>query len=213
MPHQELLFKLWRIGVTGGLWSWFEAYLKNRIHFVCYKGCSSPPLPVLSGVPQGSVLGPLLFLVYINDIPTFIKFSSAFLFADDAKLLKSLKSDLDSALLQEDLDSIGKWSKDWKLMLNILKCIQLHFSLREGEHGVEYHTNGSDIKCCSSYRDLGILVTSSFSWSMHIEKICAKAYRMLYTIKRNIPPSSSTMLRKRMYLVLVRSHLCYASQL
>ena len=67
VPHQELLFKLWRIGITGKLWFWFKAYISNRLHFVHYKGFSSSALPVLSGVPQGSVLRPLLFLVYINE--------------------------------------------------------------------------------------------------------------------------------------------------
>lgn len=213
VPHQELLFKLWRMGVTGSLWSWFQAYLKNRLHFVHYKGFSSPTLPVLSGVPQGSVLGPLLFLIYINDIPTAVNFSSAFLFADDAKLLKSLASDLDSALLQEDLDSVGTWSADWSVRLNALKCAQLHFSLKESESAVDYFINSAMVMCSSSYKDLGITVTPSLSWSAHIDRICARAYRMLHVIKRNVPPNSSIVLRKRMYLALVRSHLCYASQL
>ena len=145
VPHQELLFKLWRIGITGNLWSWFEAYLSNRFHFVNHNGYSSPPLPVLSGVPQGSVLGPLLFLVYINDIPASINSSSAFLFADDAKLLKSLTSNLDSAFLQEDLDTVVEWSGDWRVKLNSLKSAQLHFSLKDSESVVSYNISGSPI--------------------------------------------------------------------
>ena len=212
VPHQELLFKLWRIGITGNLWSWFEAYLSNRFHFVNYNGYSSPPLPVLSGVPQGSVLGPLLFLVYINDIPASINSSSAFLFADDAKLLKSLASNLDSAFLQEDLDSVVEWSGDWRVKLNSLKSAQLHFSLKDSESAVSYNISGSLI-CSSSYKDLGITITSSLSWSAHIDRICSRAYRMLHVIRRNIPLTSSISLKKRMYMALVRSHLCYGSQL
>lgn len=213
VPHQELLFKLWRMGVTGRLWSWFEAYLSNRTHFVHYKGSSSPSLPVISGVPQGSVLGPLLFLVYINDIPTSISFSFAFLFADDAKVLKSLLSNFETTCVQKDLDSICNWSDVWKIRLNALKCAYIHFAMKGGSSTAQYQVNESDVCCTSSYRDLGITITDSLSWSTHIGQICSKAYRSFHIIKRNIPLHCSTGLRKRLYLVLVRSHLSYGSQL
>ena len=150
-------------------------------------------------MPQGSVLGPLL--------------SSAFLFADDAKLLKSLTSNLDSAFLQEDLDTVVEWSGDWRVKLNSLKSAQLHFSLKDSESVVSYNISGSPLICSSSYKDLGITITSSLSWSAHIDRICSRAYRMLHVIRRNIPLTSSISLKKRMYMVLVRSHLCYGYQL
>ena len=106
VPHNELLFKLWRIGVTGQLWSWFQGYLSNRHHFVQYNGADSACLPVVSGVPQGSVLGPLLFLIYIDDIPIAISYSSICLFADDAKIVKSVALENDCIRLQDDLNSI-----------------------------------------------------------------------------------------------------------
>ena len=86
IPHSELLFKLWSYGITGPLWSWFQAYLANRSHFVFVDGCSSSSLPVRSGVPQGSVLGPLLFLLCVNDIPHVTKHCNPYLFTDDTKL-------------------------------------------------------------------------------------------------------------------------------
>ena len=104
VPHQELLFKLWRMGITGNLWKWFRAYLDGRLHFTLYNGSSSPILHVQSGVPQGSAL---LFLVYINDISSYINHTSAFFFADDGKILKTLTSSLDSVLLQDDLNIVG----------------------------------------------------------------------------------------------------------
>ena len=118
VPHNELLFKLWRIVVTDHLWSWFQGYLSDRHHFVQYIGAASACLPVVSGVPQGSVLGPLLFLIYIDDIPTAISCSSIYLFADDAKVVKSVASER----LQDDLKSICGWNIDWKVFLNAPIC-------------------------------------------------------------------------------------------
>uniref|UniRef100_A0A1X7T194 Reverse transcriptase domain-containing protein n=1 Tax=Amphimedon queenslandica TaxID=400682 RepID=A0A1X7T194_AMPQE len=86
VPHSLLLYKLWMLGITGPLWCWFKDYLNQRMHFVEIEGCSSQMLPVRSGVPQGSILGPLLFLVFVNDIPDVIDSSHLFLFADDSKL-------------------------------------------------------------------------------------------------------------------------------
>lgn len=214
VPHNELLFKLWRMGITGPLWFWFRAYLTDRHHFVHYKGNSSTTLPVISGVPQGSVLGPLLFLIYINDITASISYSSIYLFADDAKVVKSLVSSInDHSQLQDDLDTFDHWSTEWKICLNALKCSHMHFSLSGKEQTTKYQVNDTVIKYSSSYKDLGILVNGSLSWSAHINQICSKAYRSFHIIKRNIPPISSINLRKQLYLSLVRSHLTYCSQL
>ena len=122
VPHNKLLFKLWRIGVTGKLWSWFQGYISDRHHFVQYNGDGSH---VMSGVPQGSVLGPLLFLIYIDDMPTAISYSSIYLFADDAKFVKSVALENDCMRLQDDLNSICGWNVDWKVFLNAQKCAPL----------------------------------------------------------------------------------------
>ena len=90
VPHNELLLKLWKLGITGSLWRWFQAYLKERYHYVTIDSASSPRLPVFSGVPQGSILGPLLFLIYINELPEQVDYTSCYLFADDTKLLKAI---------------------------------------------------------------------------------------------------------------------------
>ena len=109
--------------------------------------------------------------------------------------------------LQDDLNSIYSWSVvDWKVFLNALKCAIC-----------TYEINNSPINYSTSYQDLGILVNSTMSWSDHIRtyvrKICLKAYRSLHIIKRNIPAYSSSNLRKKLYLSMVRSHLFYGSQL
>ena len=106
VPHDELLYKLWKTGITGKLWFWLKNYLKNRQHYVTIDGQSSHLLPVISGVPQGSILGPLLFIIYINDINLPSLHSSMFIFADDTKLLKHISSDQDMYQLQEGIDHI-----------------------------------------------------------------------------------------------------------
>lgn len=213
VPHHELLYKLWRIGITGPLWEWFRDYLTGRLHYVNFRDCSSTTLPVISGVPQGSVLGPLLFLVYINDIPDCVSSSSVYLFADDTKLLKILRAREDTRLLQDDLASITRWSIDWKIFLNALKCFQMSFSLIGKAGSTTYSAQGSIIKSTSDCKDLGICITNTLSWSKHINYLCTKAYRSFHVIKRNIPLSSSVGLRKRLYMTLVRCHFSYCSQL
>ena len=128
IPHPELLFKLWSHGITGPLWHWFKAYLSNRLHYVSVEGCSSSVLPVRSGVPKGSVLGPLLFLIFVNDIPNATTFCQPYLFADDIKLLESICHPSSSTHLQQDLDSLAQWYTNWKLSTNGSKCAALRFS-------------------------------------------------------------------------------------
>ena len=128
IPHAELLYKLWTIGITGPWWFWFKSYLTNRKHYVNINKHSSQSLLVLSGVPQGSIVGPLLFLVYINNLPNSIDFVSVYLFADDTKFIKSFANTSDP-LLQFDIDLLVAWCKLWKLSLNADKCAAIRFSL------------------------------------------------------------------------------------
>ena len=106
VPHDRLLIKLRSMGITGNLWCWFQAYLSSRFQLVSVNRHHSNTLPVTSGVPQGSILGPLLFLVFINDIPTLVKSARLLLFADDTKCVKSVKDHSDCSHLQSDLDSL-----------------------------------------------------------------------------------------------------------
>ena len=126
VAHKELLFKLWNFGITGKLWRWFEAYLSDRCQFVSVGQTASDILPVISGVPQGSILGPLLFLIYINDLPDKLSLSKVLLFADDAKCFLPISSRADSLSLQHDLSLLANWSSSWMLTFNENKCSVVH---------------------------------------------------------------------------------------
>ena len=103
VAHNELLYKLWHFGITDSLWKWIRAYLTDRLQYVRVGQSFSGTLPVISGVPQGSILGQLLFLIFINDLPNYISSSMIWLFADDAKCLMPISSMADCLCLQSDL--------------------------------------------------------------------------------------------------------------
>jgi hypothetical protein len=195
------------------LWHWFKSYLTGRTHYVFIGESKSCQLNVLSGVPQGSILGPLLFLIYINDLPNAVKYSPCFLYADDGKILHSISS---SVILQQDIDLATTWCSTCKLNINV-KCAAMHFTLSKlnvSTPGFEYKVDGQCLRFLNSYRDLGsLLVCSNLSWSLHHDYICAKAYRSFYLIRRNISSDSSIVLKRQLYLSLIRSHLVYCSQL
>ena len=213
VPHSELLYKLWRIGITGNLWSWFQSYLNGRSHYVMFDNAMSDILPVLSGVPQGSILGPLLFIVYVNDIPETVNHSHCYLFADDAKLLKVINSTSDHNELQDDLSAISSWCKQWNLTLNSNKCSAVHFSPQSSEQFITYSIGECAIPFLESQRDLGVVVSGTLSWNQQCDLVCSKAYRALYVICRKVAATSSISLKKQLYLTLAKSHVSYCCQL
>ena len=118
VPHRRLLHKLDYYGIRGSTHIWISSRLSGRSQQVVLDGQASDPVPVLSGVPQGSVLGPILFLIFINDLPDDIK-SSVCLFADDCVLYRNIHSLQDCLILQEDLDSLGLWAAKWQMKFNV----------------------------------------------------------------------------------------------
>ena len=117
------------IGGASNLWKWLQVYLSNRAQHVQLNHCISDALPVISGVPQGSILGPLLFLIFVNDLPLSISSSEILLFADDTQCLKKVSSHTDSILLQDDLLCLSNWSQKWNLHFNEKKCVLFRFCL------------------------------------------------------------------------------------
>jgi len=119
--------KLFSIGITGNLWKWFYFYLCNWTQCVRINNQLSDVLPVLSGVPQGSILGPMLFLIFINDLPSLV---IIFLFADDTKNHRRICHITDSAKLQEDFNLLYQWSLNNQLYFSIPKCFLLGYHLK-----------------------------------------------------------------------------------
>ena len=168
VPHHKLLSKIWNIGIIGSVWLWICEYLTNRVQHVSINGCNSEILPVLSGVPQGSILGPLLFLIFINDLPQYVRHSLTLLFADDTKCLSPISSILDCQLLQSDLDQLSTWSSEWRLLFNESKCSLLSFmsgSSRNTSNLFPYYINNCKVAACSYHKDLGITMSHDLSWS------------------------------------------------
>ena len=183
MPHRQLIAKLEAIGLNAYLINWIKNYLTHRTQSVVLNGASSQPLPVLSGVPQGSVLGPLLFLLYINDTcdAGISNGSKIVLYADDILLYRAVDSPDDYVLLQHDVNTLGAWSSTKLLKFNPSKCKTMFISrrrLRRTEPSPLF-LNGSLIEAVDCIKYLGISIASDLSWSQHIQSITSKVRRLV----------------------------------
>ena len=155
VSHQRLLLKLSRYGVSGKLLQWFESYLGGRGQQCLVHGFTSSRSPVPSGVPQGSILGPLLFLVYVNDLPPVIQNRIA-LFADNSKCSSVIESLQDCESLQKDLDSLHGWSDNWHLKFNTSKCEVLTVTRKRHPFRYDYKLNNNSLKHVTQVKDLGV---------------------------------------------------------
>ena len=214
MPHDLLLIKLWKLGLTGSAWKWIREYLTGRMHQTRIEGCTSSLLSVSSGVPQGSVLGPLLFVLYINDLPSHILFSSSLLFADDCKCISRISSLNDCHNLQQDLNSLYDWSCEWRLPFNSNKCKSMHVSLSSppNQSAYQYCINDVLVSSTSNHRDLGVIMSSDLSWSDHYNIIISKAFKVLHFLRRILSPHHSVSTKLQLYTTLIRSHFSFCSQ-
>ena len=122
VDHTKLLARLHQYGITGKLHDWFRSYLQGRKQQVTVLGATSRELPVTSGIPQGSLLGPILFLLFVDDIPKTVKTSRVACYADDTEIFKSIDSITDCNALQSDLNDLVCWSELSGLILNQSKC-------------------------------------------------------------------------------------------
>ena len=172
-------------------------------------GTHSNPISVTSGVPQGSVLGPTLFLLYINDI-TEVPKSELRLFADDTVLYRAIKSQHDQEILQEDLHNLTKWASDWQMDFNVSKCHLLRTTNKRKPHEFTYSANSETLKKVSQCDYLGVRCSETLRWGAHCSKVAAKANKTLGLIRRTLKPCSREV-KQSAYMMLVRPTLEYAS--
>ena len=209
VSHNKLLHKLQKYGITGNILQWFSSYLNNRKQRVKLSNTFSSYADVTSGVPQGSCTGPLLFILYVNDLPdnqhpTNITVN---MFADDTKFTTVFSDALDRVLLQDCLSSFTDWADLWQLQIAEHKCCVLSFG---NPVLPSYYMNDVQLTNVTEYRDLGVLVDNQCIFRQHVSTICQKAYRATNVLFRCFNTDNANALI-RGYTSFVRPILEYCS--
>ena len=190
VSHRLLLHKLkCSFNISGHALGWVESYLSQRSQRVILDGKHSDWTSVESGVPEGSILGPLLFTCYVADLPNHIK-TSSLSYADDVKIFHRINSPDDALSLQADLNRLSLWSKTWLLKLNPAKCKSITFTLRTSPHLTSYVLDGHQLERCVRVRDLGVILDSKLTFADHVDSIVSKANRMLGLLMRSMQVST-----------------------
>ena len=209
VSHLRLASKLEYYGICGKSLGWIEAFLGNRTQSVVVNGKASKPCKVTSGVPQGTVMGPLLFLIFINDITKNLH-SELRLFADDSILYREIISQEDHTKLQEDLNTLERWANIWSMDFNVSKCAIMSVSLKRTPSICQYKMKDQVVPRVDHYDYLGVTINHKLSWDSHSRKITSKALKTLGMLRRNLH-SCSQEIKSLTYMTLVRPQLEYAS--
>lgn len=207
VPHQRLITKLKSYGIDGNILNWIADFLSNRSQRVRVNQSHSDFKPVTSGIPQGSILGPLLFIIFINDLPEGLS-SLCEIFADDTKLFNSHKK---SKIMQQDLLTLTKWSNVWQINFNISKCSVLHIGVKNEKH--KYYLDKDmlkELKTTEHEKDVGVIFSPNLKFDEHINTIINKANQLIGLIKRSFTHIDQNFLIK-LYKSIVRPHLEYAN--
>ena len=210
VPHERLMGKLAHYGVQGQINNWIRAFLTDRKMEVVVDGECSKSAPVTSGVPQGTVLGPLLFLLYINDIPNVISPGTYIrLFADDCLVYRVIKSPEDQRILQNDLDSLQAWTEKWGMKFNPGKCQVMHIA-RNKPLTHYYQLCGEFLCTVDSAKYLGIIISNDLNWHEQVCSVAKKANSVLHLIARNLT-NAPRATKALAYITLVRPRLEYCA--
>ena len=209
VAHERLLHKLKGYGITAQLVEWIRSFLSGRRQRVKVNGETSKWAEVLSGVPQGSVLGPVLFVCYINDLPEEIH-TSAKLFADDTKVYAEVSNREDSRKLQNDINRLDEWAKKWQLSFNSSKCKVMHMGNKNTQQ-CYFMTQGSkttELEKTKLEKDIGVYVDNELKFDKHIEIQCSKANKILGMIRRAFTYIDKDSMRQ-LYTSLIRPIIEY----
>ena len=210
VPHERLLIKCESYGVTGKILKWVRDFLSNRSQRVKVNHEKSSYNDVLSGIPQGSILGPILFTLFINDIPEGL-FNPCKIFADDTKLYGK---SVNFVSLQDDIDKLNNWSLRWNLFFNSDKCKVLHMGKRNPNHEylIKDNISHKKITVCKTEKDIGVTFDENLNFDSHIHNIVNKANQMLGIVKRTFCNLDAKIFNS-LYKSMVRPHLEYANSI
>ena len=210
VPHKRLDIKLEYYGIIGDSKAWIMSLLSGRKQAVVVDGSQSSWRDVTSGVPQGSVIGPTLFLLYINDIQDNTK-CTVRLFADDCVIYREIRNDEDHLFIQSDLEYLSAWSSNWLMNFNIKKCAILSITRKRKPRIYQYLLLNEVIPRVDQYKYLGVTITADLRWEKHCQTIRHKASRTLGLLRRTLPSCSSEV-KSKAYTALVRPQLEYGSE-
>ena len=199
VPDKRLLKKVQAHGVCGKVYSWIENWLMDRKQRVKINSSYSGWNKVTSGVPQGSILEPTLFLMYINDIENLN--STVLKFADDTKVMKVIDNHHCHADLQNDIKGLEKWAKLWQMQLNVDKCKMMHFGFNNTRH--TYTMNNKELQTVSEEKDLGVIIQDNLKVDKQVAASVAKTNKILGMIRRSFKSRDEKMML-RLYKSVVR---------
>ena len=201
VPHRRLLGKIDHYGIRGQTHRWIKSFLADRTQQVIVDGATSEKAPVISGVPQGTVLGPLLFFLFINDLLDRVT-SRTRLFADDCLAYRHIQTLEDCLQLQCDLDSLAQWESTWGMPFHPDKCNVLRVTKRRTPISFSYKFNGQELVEVSTSMYLGVDLSSSLQWKEHIDRTVKKANGVLGFLRRNLRINSRDT-KSAAYITLV----------
>ena len=211
VPHRRLLSKLHGYGIRGQVLKWVDDFLSGRQQYVSVNGKHSDFVDVTSGVPQGSVLGPILFIYFINDLPDVIKCISK-IFADDTKAYQEIIDFNDHVVLQESIDAMVEWGEKWLAFFNNEKCKVRHMGKDNPRHTYTMKDGSiiNNLVVTECEKDLGVYIDSDLSFNEHVKITINKAKNMCYLIMRTFTYKSPSIMVP-LYKSLIRPIIEYGN--
>ena len=214
VPHLRLIHKLSMYGIQDPFTAWIRSFLLGRKQRVSVNGQSSEWKKVTSGIPQGSVLGPILFVLYINDLPDVTSEDThTYLFADDTKVFRSIIDHSDCSILQRDLHNMQSWTDKWMLCFHPDKCKVMRIG--SSSIDVKDYTlkeNGNNLQYSTFEKDIGVIIDDKLAFDKHISEKVNKANSIMGLIRRTMEYMDNNTF-VLLFKALVRPHVEYANQI